>query len=164
MDVSNGESKIWCYKEQYCIGTWNVRSIKQGKLEVVKQEMARVNINILGISSICHYIYYYGQENLRRIGVSLIVSKRQGLELTVAQIMTLVFTNMCLWPDSMATVVLADSQGPQSCLCAPSWLQPLLLALAHLTRCVCANPCFLHWQTDSLALSQKGSPNSVFEM
>ena len=39
-------------KEQYCIGTWNVRSVNQGKLEVVKQEMARVNINILGISGL----------------------------------------------------------------------------------------------------------------
>ena len=43
-------NKVQCYKEQYCIGTWNVRSVSQGKLEVVKQEMARVNINILGIS------------------------------------------------------------------------------------------------------------------
>ena len=47
MDVSGGESKVLCYK-QYCIGTWNVRSMNQGKLEVVKQEMARLNINILG--------------------------------------------------------------------------------------------------------------------
>ena len=51
-DVSGGESKVRCCKEQYCIGTWNVRSMKQGKLEVVKQEMARVNINILGISDL----------------------------------------------------------------------------------------------------------------
>ena len=50
--VSGGESKVQCCKEQYCIGTWNVRSMKQGKLEVVKQEMARVNINILGISEL----------------------------------------------------------------------------------------------------------------
>ena len=49
VDVSDGESKVQCCKEQYCIGTWNVRSMNQGKLEVVKQEMARVNINILGI-------------------------------------------------------------------------------------------------------------------
>ena len=47
-----GESKVRCYKEQYCIRTWNVRSINQGKLEVVKQEMARVNIHILGISEL----------------------------------------------------------------------------------------------------------------
>ena len=66
--VSGGESKIQCYKEQYCIGTWNVRSMNQGKLEVVKQEMARANIDILEISELkCsgmgefnsgdHYIY-----------------------------------------------------------------------------------------------------------
>ena len=50
VDVSDGESKVQCYKVQYCIGTWNVRSMNQGKLEVVKQEMARVNIKIIGIS------------------------------------------------------------------------------------------------------------------
>ena len=66
-------------KEQYCIGTWNVRSMNQGKLAVVKQEMARVNVNILGISELKqtgmgefnsddHYIYYCGQESLRRNG------------------------------------------------------------------------------------------------
>ena len=49
MDVSGGESKVQCHKEQYCIETWNVRSMNQGKLEVVTQEIARVNINILGI-------------------------------------------------------------------------------------------------------------------
>ena len=86
MDVSSGESKVQCYKEQCCIGTWNVRSMKQGKLEVVKQKMARVNI-ILGISELkCigmgkfnsddHCIYYCGQESLRRNGVALIVNKR----------------------------------------------------------------------------------------
>ena len=65
-------SKVWCCKEQYCIGTWNVRSMNQDKLEVVKQEMARVSIDILGISELRwtgmsefnsddHYIYYCGQ-------------------------------------------------------------------------------------------------------
>ena len=44
--------KVQCYKEQYCIGTWNVRSMNQGKLEVIKQEMARVNVDILGISEL----------------------------------------------------------------------------------------------------------------
>ena len=74
-------------KEQYCIGTWNVRSTNQGKLEVVKQETARVNVNILGISELKwtgmgelnsddHYIYYCGQEYLRRNGVAMIVNKR----------------------------------------------------------------------------------------
>ena len=52
MDVTGDRSKIQCYKEQYCIGTWNVRFMNQGKLEVVKQEMARVNIDILGISEL----------------------------------------------------------------------------------------------------------------
>ena len=84
--VSGGESKIQCYKELYCIGTWNVRSMNQSKLNTVKQEMARVNINILGISELkwmemgeCnsndHYIYYCGQESLRRNIVALIANK-----------------------------------------------------------------------------------------
>ena len=87
VDMTGDRSKDRCYKEQYCIGTWNVRSMKQGKLEVVKQEMARVNINILGISELKwtgmgefnsddHYIYYCGQESLRRNGVAIIVNKR----------------------------------------------------------------------------------------
>ena len=80
-------SKVRCYKEQYCIKTWNVRSMNQGKLEVVKQEMATVNVDILGISELRwtgmdefnsdnHYIYYCGQKSLRRNGVAIIVSKR----------------------------------------------------------------------------------------
>ncbi|XDC59801.1 hypothetical protein R6Z07M_010983 [Ovis aries] len=89
VDVSGGESRIQCCKEQYCIGTWNVRSMNQGKLNVVKQEMARVNINTLGVSeqkwtcmgmgefySVEHCIYYCEQESLRRNGVALIVNKR----------------------------------------------------------------------------------------
>ena len=71
---------------QYCIGTWNVRSKHQGKWEVVKKVMARVNIDILGISKLKwtgmgefnsddHYIYYCGQESLRRNGVTIIVNK-----------------------------------------------------------------------------------------
>ena len=86
VDVTGDGNKVqWC-KEQYCIGTWNVRSMNQGKLEVVKQETARMSINILGISELKwtgmgefnsddHYIYYYGQESLRRNGVALIVNK-----------------------------------------------------------------------------------------
>ena len=85
--VTADGSKIRCCKEQYCIGTWNVRSVIQGKLEVVKQEMARVNVDILGISDLKwtgmgefdsddHYIYYCGQEFLRRNGVAIIVNKR----------------------------------------------------------------------------------------
>ena len=86
-DVTGDGSKVQCCKEQYCIGTWNVRSMNQGKLGVVKQEMARVNVNILGISELKwtgmgefnsddHYIYYCGQESLRRNGVAIIVNKR----------------------------------------------------------------------------------------
>ena len=52
VDVTGDRSKVRCYKEQYCIGTWNVRSMNQGKLKVVKEEMARVNVDILGISEL----------------------------------------------------------------------------------------------------------------
>ena len=87
MDVTGDRSKFRCCKEQYRIGTWNVRSMNRGKLEVVKQEMARVNIDILGISELKwtgmgefnsndHYIYYCGQVSLRRNGVAIIVNKR----------------------------------------------------------------------------------------
>ena len=86
VDVTGDGSKVQCCKEQYCIGTWNVSSMNQGKLEVVKQEMARVNIDILEISELKwtgmgefnsddHYIYYCGQEARRRNGVALIVNK-----------------------------------------------------------------------------------------
>ena len=88
MDVTGEGSKVRCCKEQYCIGTLNVRSMNQGKLEVVKQEMARLNISILGISELKwtgmgefnsndYYIYYCGQESLRRNGVALIVNRTQ---------------------------------------------------------------------------------------
>ena len=80
-------TKVRYCKEQYYIGTWNVRSMNQGKLEVVKQEMARLSIDILGISELKwmgthefnsgdHSIYCCGQESLRRNGVALIVNKR----------------------------------------------------------------------------------------
>ena len=86
MNVTGDISKVQCCKEQYCIGAWNVRSMNQGTLEVVKQEMARGNIYILGISKLKwtrmgefnsddHYIYYCRQEFLRRNGVALIVNK-----------------------------------------------------------------------------------------
>ena len=78
-----------CYKEQNRIGTWNVRSMNQGKLDVVKQEVARLNINILGISELKwtemggfnsddHCIYYCGQELLRSNGIALTESKMQS--------------------------------------------------------------------------------------
>ena len=85
--MTGDRSKVQFCEEKYCIGTSNVRSMNQGKLEVVKQEMARVNIDILGISELKwigisefnsddHYIYYYGQESLRRNGVAIMVNKR----------------------------------------------------------------------------------------
>ena len=84
VDVTGDGSKVQCCKEKYCIGTWNIMSMNQGKLEVVKQEM---NIDTLGISvlkwtgkgkfnSDDHYIYYCGQESLRRNGVAIMVNKR----------------------------------------------------------------------------------------
>ena len=90
VDVTDDRSKVRCCKEQYCIGTWNVRSMNLGKLEVVKQEMARVNVDILGISKLKwtgmgelnsddHYIYYCGQESLRRNGVAIMI-KMQYLD------------------------------------------------------------------------------------
>ena len=87
VDVPGGKSKVRCYEEQNGIGTWNVRSMNQGRLEVVRQEMARVNGDILGISKLKwtgmgefnsddHYIYYCGQESLRRNGGAVTENKR----------------------------------------------------------------------------------------
>ena len=79
VDGTGDRSKVQCCKEQYCIGTWKVRSMNQGKLEVVKQEITRVSFDILGLNELKwtgmgefnsddHYIYYCGQESLRRNG------------------------------------------------------------------------------------------------
>ena len=90
MDVTGDGSKVRCCKKQYYIGTWNIRSMNQGKFEVVKEEMTRMTrliIDILGISELKwtgmgefnsddHYIYYCGQESLRRNGVAIMVNKR----------------------------------------------------------------------------------------
>ena len=87
VDVTGDRSKVHCCKEQYYIGTWNVRSMNQGKLEVDEQETARVNVDILGVSELKwtelgefdsdnHYIYYCGQESLRRNGLAIMVNKR----------------------------------------------------------------------------------------
>ena len=87
VDVMADGNKVFCCKEQYCIGTWNVRSMNQGKLKVVKQEMTQVNVNTLGISELKwigmdklnsddHCIFYCGQESLRRNGVAIMVNKR----------------------------------------------------------------------------------------
>ena len=86
MDVTGEGSKVRCCSEQYCIETWNVKSMNQGKLAVVKQELARVNTDILGISELKwtgmdkfnsdeHCIYYCGQDSLSRNGVAIIVKK-----------------------------------------------------------------------------------------
>ena len=86
MDVTGDRSKVQFCKEQYCIETWSISSMNQGKLKVVKQEMARVNIDIQGISELKwtgmgefnsddHYIYYCGQESLRRNGGAIMVNK-----------------------------------------------------------------------------------------
>ena len=91
VDVTGDGSKVWCCKEQYCIGTWNVSSMNQGNLEVVKQEMARMNSNILGISepkltgmgefnSDDHNIYYCRQESFRRNGVAITVKKKSRMQ------------------------------------------------------------------------------------
>ena len=91
VDVTDDRSKVRCCKEQFCIGTWNVRSMNQGKLEVVKEEMARVNVDILGIGELKwtgmgefnsddHYIYYCRQECLRRNGVAIIVNKESEMQ------------------------------------------------------------------------------------
>ena len=87
VDMTGDRRKVQCCKKQYCIDTWNVRSMNQGKLKVVKQEMASINVDILGISELKwtemgefnlddHYIYYCGQESLRRNGVAFMVNKR----------------------------------------------------------------------------------------
>ena len=87
VDATCDGSKVWFCKEQYCIGTWNVRFMNQGKLEVVKQEMTRVNIDILGISELQltgmgefnsedHRIYYCGQKSLKKNGVDILVNRR----------------------------------------------------------------------------------------
>ena len=87
VDRTGDRSKVQCCKEQYCIGNWNVRSMNQGKLEVVKQDVARENNDILGFSELKwtgmgefnshdHYIYYCGQEYLRRNKAAIIVNKR----------------------------------------------------------------------------------------
>ena len=87
MNVSSGESKVSCNKEQYCIGTWNIALMNRGKLDSFKQKMARVNIDILGINELKwtgmgefnsdnHYIYYCGQESLKRNRAGLVFNKR----------------------------------------------------------------------------------------
>ena len=89
LDMFSDESKNQCCKEQYCIGTWNVRSMNQGKLNMVRQEMARVNTDIWGISEVKrmgmgefksnnYYIYYCWQESHKINGVAIIINKTCG--------------------------------------------------------------------------------------
>ena len=91
LDWTGDRSKIRCYREGYCIGTWIVRSMNRGKLEMVKQAMTSMNIDILVISKLRwtvmgefnsddHYIYYGGQESLGRNGVAIIVNKRVQMQ------------------------------------------------------------------------------------
>ena len=104
---SGDKNEVQCCKEQYWTGTWNVRSMNQGKLEVVKQEMARVNIDILGISELKwtgmgelnsddHYIYCCGQESLRRNGVAITVNKRIQNEVLGCTLRN--DSDLCLFP------------------------------------------------------------------
>ena len=87
VDVTGDGRKVQCCSGQYCMGTWNVRAMNHGKLQVVKQEMARMKVDMLEISKLKwtgmgefysddHYIYYCGQESLRRNGVVIIVNER----------------------------------------------------------------------------------------
>ena len=87
VDMTGDRSEVQFCKEKYCIEAWNIRSVNQGKLDMVQQEIARVNVNILAISKLKwtgmgefssddHYIYYCGKESLRRNGVAIIAKKR----------------------------------------------------------------------------------------
>ena len=107
VDVTGDGSKVQCCKEQYCIGTWNVRSMNQGKLEVVIEDMTRVNIDILGISKLKwtgmgefnsddHYIYLCGQESLRRNGVALIINRES--EMQYLRAISKRSNDLCLFP------------------------------------------------------------------
>ena len=109
VDGSGDRSKVWCCKQQYCIGTWKIRSMNQGKLEVVKQEMVRVNVNILGIianilnntrEDSTHGHHQMVNTEIRLIiffaakdGEALYSQQKQDQELTVAQIMNSLLPN-----------------------------------------------------------------------
>ena len=91
VDVTGDRSKVQCCKEQYSIGTWNVRYMNQGKLELVKQEMVRENVKILGIKKLkwtgmgefnsdALYVYHCGQESLRRNGVATWSTKESKMQ------------------------------------------------------------------------------------
>ena len=121
MDVTDDGSKVQLCKEQYCIGTWNFRSVNQGKLEVVKQEMAGVNVDILGIGELKwtgisefnsndHYIYYCGQESLRRNGVAL--SQQKSPKCSTWMQSQKRWNDLCLFP-RQAIHITAIKSMPQ---------------------------------------------------
>ena len=123
MDGNGDRSKVQCCKEQCYLGTWNVRSMNQGKLEVVKQEMARVNIGILEISKLRragmgefnsddHYIYYCGQESLRINGVAIIVNKRVQNAISTWMPSQKQQNNLCSFPRQTTQYHGNPSLGP----------------------------------------------------
>ena len=107
VDGTGDRSKVQCCKEQYCIGTWNVSSMNQGKLEAVEQQMTRVNIDILGIGKLRwtemgefnsdeHYIYYWRQESLIRNGVA--ISQQKSLKCSTWMQSQKQQNDLCLFP------------------------------------------------------------------
>ena len=121
-DVTGDGSKVQSCKEQYCKGTCNVRSTNQGKLEVVKQEMATVNVDILGISELKwtgmgefnsddHYIYYCGQESIRRNGVAIMVNKRVWNAILGCNLKN--DRKICLYPRQTIKYHINPSLGPK---------------------------------------------------
>ena len=146
VDVTGDGGKVWCCKEQYCIGTWNVRSMSQGKLEVIKQEIARVNIDILGISELKwmgmgkfnsndHYIYYCGQETPRRNGVALTVDKKiqnAVLEFSSVQSLSCVQLFATPWTTArQASLSITNSRSPHKPMSIDSVMPSNHLILCH---------------------------------
>ena len=128
-------SEVRCCKGQYCIGTWNVRCMNQGKLEVVQEEMARVKINILGISELQwtrmgkfnsddHYTYYCGQESLRRNRVAIIVNKRIRKAVFVCSLKN----NIMISVHFQANHSISQNNKIDYILCSQRWRSSILSA------------------------------------